>query len=109
MFLAAIGLNISSLQLEGTEGYNEEQLMQMSAMLEVFCRTTMSLLIFNFIGFAPISAAYAFVTRCFTRGEHAWLISDGKDMIRDNFKQSILLFIVDVVILFLATNAIYFY
>ena len=105
LVMAAIGIN-TSIKLEG---YTEEQLMQMSAMLEVFFRMTISLLIFNFIGFAPISAAYAFVTRCFTRGEHAWLISDGKDMIKSNFKQSILLFVMDVVILFFATNAIYFY
>lgn len=79
------------------------------AYMEVWLRVVLALAVFNFIGFAPVSASYAFVTRCFTRGEHAWILSDGKDILIGNIKQSLLLFLFDCVIIFLTTNAINFY
>lgn len=65
--------------------------------------------IFTFFGSGPASAAYAFVTRSFTRSEHVWIASDGFDVFKENFKYAILLVIIDVVLIYLAMNAIYFY
>lgn len=65
--------------------------------------------IFILWGSGPASAAYAYITRCFTREEHVWIISDGKDKFKENFKQSIVVVIVDILVLFLGLNAVMFY
>lgn len=66
-------------------------------------------IIFTFFGSGPASASYAFVTRSFTRSEHVWVASDGFDIFKENFKSAILLIIIDIVVVYLAMNAIYFY
>ncbi len=65
--------------------------------------------IFSMWGSGPASAAYAYIHRCFTRGEHAWVLSDGKDKIRENFKQGMLVVLFDAIMLIFAINAGYFY
>ena len=102
LFMNAFGF---SRALANTTSFTAEDI----AYMEVWLRVVLALAVFNFIGFAPVSASYAFVTRCFTRGEHAWILSDGKDIFVQNIKQSLLLFVFDCVIIFLATNAINFY
>lgn len=72
-------------------------------------RVCFALLLFIFWGSGPASASYAYVTRCFTREEHTWLLSDGKDKFKENFKQAILVVILDIVLLLLGSNALYFY
>lgn len=65
--------------------------------------------VFSLWGSGPASAAYAYINRCFTRGEHAWITGDGADKFKENFKQGMFVVIVDAVVLFLGLNAIYFY
>lgn len=66
-------------------------------------------LLFTFLGSGPVSASYAFVTRSFTRSEHVWVVSDGFDIFKQNFKSAMLLVIIDIVVAFVAMNALYFY
>lgn len=68
-----------------------------------------TMIIFTFFGSGPLSAAYAYATRCFTRGEHTWLLSDGKDQVKENFKNSILMFIVNMLMLLILFLAFRFY
>ena len=75
------------------------------AMLNIFFAG----LIFNFFGSGPASAAYAYVTRSFTRSEPVWVASDGFDVFKENFKYSILLVVIDIIVIFLASYAICFY
>ncbi|MEE1350696.1 MAG: DUF624 domain-containing protein [Clostridia bacterium] len=63
----------------------------------------------NLFGSGPAAAGYAYVTRCFVRGEHTWVWSDGWDKIKENFKNAILLIVLDFVIIFAAVYGIYFY
>lgn len=65
--------------------------------------------IFSMWGSGPASAAYAYIHRCFTRGEHAWVLSDGKDKFKENFKQGMLVVLFDAIVLIFAINAGYFY
>ncbi len=65
--------------------------------------------LFTFFGSGPASASYAFVTRSFTRSEHVWIASDGFDVFKENLKFAILLVIIDIAVVYLAMNAIYFY
>lgn len=80
-----------------------------SAKMQILMDIFFAGFIFNFFGSGPASAAYAYVTRSFTRSEHVYIASDGWDAIKDNLKYSILLFIVDVVVIFISMNAIAFY
>lgn len=63
----------------------------------------------NIFGSGPASAAYAYVTRCFTRSYHVWVWSDGWNNIKENFKQSMIMVILDVAVLIIAVYSIYFY
>lgn len=57
-------------------------------------------------GSGPASAGLAYVTRCFTREEHSWILSDFFGKIKENFKQSIIFVVIDFVVLFFMSNAI---
>lgn len=68
-----------------------------------------SVITFTFLGSGPVSASYAYVMKCFTNRQHAWIVSDGWDKFRENFKQSMAVIIIDVVVLFLVPTALRFY
>lgn len=87
--------------MEGAEYMAQSMLFGMRAMF--------ALVVFNLWGCAPVSASYAYITRCYTRGEHAWILSDGWDKFKENFKKSIVLLIVDALVIFMGMNALYFY
>ncbi len=72
-------------------------------------RAMITVLLFNYFGAGPVSAAYAYVSRCYTLGQHAWLFSDGWDKIKENFLYSMLIVIIDILVIFLGMNAIAFY
>ncbi len=65
--------------------------------------------VFSLWGSGPSSAAYAYINRCYTRGEHAWIMSDGLDKFKENFKKGAVVIIVDAIVLVMGTNAVYFY
>lgn len=65
--------------------------------------------VFSIWGSGPASAAYAYIHRCFTRGEHAWVVSDGFDKLKENFKQGMLVVLFDAIVLVFALNAGHFY
>ena len=62
-----------------------------------------------FWGTGPVSCGYAFLLRNFAREEHVWLASDFFEHTRKNFKQSLIVFIIDIIVLITGINAIYFY
>lgn len=81
----------------------------MAQMLFSMTKMIITVLLFNFFGSGPVGASYAYITRCYTRGEHAWVWSDGWEQFKGNLKQSIPLFVLDFIVVFLAMNAIAFY
>lgn len=52
-------------------------------------------------GTGPATAGLAHILRNFSRDEHAWLWSDFKDGVKSNFKQSTLVFLIDVLAMFI--------
>jgi uncharacterized membrane protein YesL len=90
------------IQQQGVSGEN-------AALIKLALEGAISVMLFNFFGSGPASAAYAYITRCYTRAEHAWILSDSKDKFKENFKNSALLFIADVFVIVLVMNAVYFY
>ena len=75
----------------------------------VLLKLLLSLVIFSVFGSGPVSAVYAYISRCFTNRVPVWVIADGKDAFKSNFKQSMILVMLDIVIIFLALTAITFY
>lgn len=60
-------------------------------------------------GSGPASAAYAYIIRCFAHRLPVFVISDGFDKIKENFKQGIFILIIDLVVIIGALNAVGFY
>ncbi len=115
--MSCIGITYDSLYelaqsavKSGAETVNEAQeILRIAGTYQLILTTFFTIMIFNFFGAGPVSAAYAYATRCFTRGEHTWLMSDGKDQFKENFKNSILMFIVNILLLYVLFTAFYFY
>lgn len=90
-------------------GVEAEMAVEYSATISLMLRSLFAVIMLTFWGSGPASAGYAYITRCFTREQHAWILSDFKEKFIENFKQSIVVSIVDVVILLVATVGINFY
>lgn len=102
--MACLGFN--ELNFQAIAEYSVEET---KTLAQILYSIIITMFIFNFFGAGPVSASYAYVTRCFTRGEHAWIGSDGWDKFKENFVQSILLLVFDVIVFILGFNAISFY
>ena len=88
---------------------NTINLEQARASITVMLQLLMAFAIFILWGSGPSSAAYSYVTRCFTRGVPVWVASDGWDKFKENFKQGMLVVIIDAVVLVFGANAMLFY
>lgn len=60
-------------------------------------------------GAGPATAGITYIMRNFAREEHAWIWSDFKDNVKSNFKQSIIVFLIDLVaiVMFYVAIAVY--
>lgn len=61
------------------------------------------------VGMGPATAGITYVMRNFAREEHSWIWSDFKDNAKANFKQSIIVFLIDLVMAVLFYSAIIVY
>ena len=61
------------------------------------------------MGAGPATAGMTYIMRNFAREEHAWIGSDFKDNVKSNFKQSIIVFVIDIVVTVVMFYAIYIY
>ncbi len=68
-----------------------------------------ALCMFFLFGSGPASAVYAHAIRCFTIRKPIWILSDGKDIFKENFKQSMLLTLIDLVVILFVPVAIRLY
>lgn len=75
----------------------------------ILFRLVVAMVLYVLWGSGPVSAAYAYISRCFTREEHAWILSDSKDKFVENFKQGIIVSVIDIVMMWLLSNGLYFY
>lgn len=80
-----------------------------SGMLILAFNLTFVMGVFMLWGFAPISAPFAYIMRCFTRSEHVWIMSDGFSKFKENIKQSLIVLLVDVLVMIFGLNALLFY
>ena len=82
---------------------------EVEGMMQLLLRFLFLIMVITLLGSGPASAGYAYLTRCFTREQHAWIWSDFKDKFKENFKQSMIVVAIDAVVIVLAANAIMFY
>lgn len=102
--IAPVTEEFAASLVAGTEGAEYAAQTMLFGMRAIF-----ALVVFNLWGNPLLAPSYAYITRCYTRGEHAWLFSDGWDKFKENFKKSLGLLVLDAVILFMSTYAMYFY
>lgn len=110
MFLFVVGVfggyfsqTINSLAPVG--GLSSEDV---SLLMIMMCGFT-AVVIYLLWGSGPASAGFAYITRCFTREEHAWIWSDFYDKFKENFKQSMFVVVLDFLFLYLIPNAAILY
>ncbi len=86
-----------------------QQLNQMIVMVDLFMRFVLTYLFVILWGMGPATAGLTYVLRNFAREEHAWIWSDFKDALKSNFKQSAIVFFIDLVVFVLFYVAFAFY
>lgn len=60
-------------------------------------------------GSGPASAGAEYVLRNFSREEHAWVLSDFWDTLKNNFMRSVIVLFVDILVMYLSLTAFNFY
>lgn len=76
---------------------------------DIVLRVVFAFLFIIFLGQGPVTAGYIYIIREHGREHPCWLISDFFERCKSNFKQGILLWIIDLAVLYLFTVAIRFY
>ena len=60
-------------------------------------------------GAGPATAGITYIMLCFSKEEHAWVWSDFKDKVKENFKQAVAVFVIDLAMMLLFYVAIIYY
>lgn len=107
-FIAPINAQWLESLFQGTIA-DTAQLEETLVMIDMILRCIFALSIFILWGSGPASAMYAYISRCFTRRDPVWIVSDGFDKFKENFKQSIIVVIVDILAIIFGTFAVSFY
>ena len=76
---------------------------------DLFIRLIISYLFMTLWGMGPATAGITYILRKFAREEHAWLWSDFKSSFKNNFKQSLIVFVIDIVVFLLLYTAFVVY
>ncbi len=98
--------NITGVLMSLEPGADAEALKAGTAVL---LRTLFGVGIFVLWGSGPVSAAYAYLIRCFVHRLPVFVISDGVDKVKENLKQGIFVLLVDLIFLVVVFNAMGFY
>ena len=101
-------MGIVSQTVEGAENV-QQQFNQFTVIIDLFVRFIVTILFTVFWGMGPATAGITYIMRNFAREEHAWLWSDFRDSVKSNFKQSLIVFAIDVVVFILQYVALVFY
>lgn len=85
--------------------FTSEIVAQYSTTLPIFIILTLLV----FCGSGPASASAAYIHRCFAREEHAWIWSDFFTKFKENFKQGIIVAVINIAVINLGLFAARFY
>jgi len=99
-------------QFSGTTLENamaSSEYMKNIALVDMISRIYVTLLFTVLWGMGPVTCGFTYVLRNYSREEHAWLFSDFLQHTKSNFKQSFIVFIIDVAVFILFVFAFNFY
>ena len=88
---------------------NNPELQPTLALAHLIIRVGLAAFFAIFFGSGPVTAGSTYLIRNYAREEHCWLISDFFERLWSNFRQSFVVWLIDLVALFLLTVAIDFY
>lgn len=77
--------------------------------IDVIIRLFVTILFTIFWGMGPATAGMHYILRNYSREENAFILSDFWDAIKDNYKQSLVIFLIDVLAFFVFFYGITFY
>ena len=83
-----------------------EQVQQLQYSLYVYM---IPVLLLSTLFMGPASAGFSYVVRNFSREEHAWVISDYFSHFKKNLKQSLIVYAIDMVLIFIFYVNVSFY
>ena len=95
----------TTFNLVGLLKFSYEEMILAQSILSLFL-SSVSLLL---LGSGPASAAMAYVLREYSKEEHVWLMSTFFSKMKENFKQEMIVTVIDLVFVFLASFAFIFY
>ncbi len=94
--------------LSGPDFTNPDYLIIYRA-IDIGIRAAVTILFTVFWGSGPAYAAMHYVLRNYSREEHSFILSDFWDALKDNFKQSLAVFVIDLIFMFLFFYGAFFY
>ena len=102
-------IQTTALQIMQSNGVPESEIPGQLGTI-TFCMCSMAAVFFvTMWGSGPLSAGLAFVFRSFTRETPVWVWSDGKDKVRENWKQGLGIMIVDLIFFIFVPLSVSFY
>ena len=107
--LTTFDTGIASLVGLSAPDFNNSDFNLLYITIDVCLRAFVTVLFTVFWGMGPATAGLHYIMRNYSREENAFILSDFWDAVKDNFKQSLVVFIVDVIMLFAFFYAITFY
>ncbi len=99
---------VSFIEFFDTSAVAEDAVSQLY-WVDFLMRLFLIAMIFIFWGAGPITPGYIYNVRNFAREEHTWLVSDFFEKIKENWKQGLLVGIMDLAVFFMAAIGLRFY
>ncbi len=79
------------------------------AILDLYLYEIFSLNYIAVVGIAPLTVGFSYILRNYSREHHAFIWSDFIDQIKENWRKSLLLLLIDIVVVVLVTVSYRFY
>lgn len=102
---AAIPLVVNALELP-QDDLSNPLVVNMVAKFDVFMRILFAFLFMVFLGQGPVTAGITFVLRNYAREDHAWFFSDWWDNTKSNFRQAMVVWVIDLAVFCIFTVSI---
>lgn len=85
------------------------EFMRLAVYLDLIIRAVVTILFTALWGMGPVTCGFTYVLRNYARQEHSWMFSDFFSNVKRNFKQGIVVWLIDLVMFFVLYNAYNFY
>lgn len=104
-----LGINMDALSALSGAAFSEIDAARISITADLMIRLIISIFFTVFWGGGPATAGFVYILRSFIREESVFLMSDYFARIKSNFKQSIAVWIIDVIVFIVMCYAYFFY